>query len=256
MSYLLTKAVAAEAVAMVRPWFEHLARTGGVRGPDLHVVVALRSSKRSGLQHAFREAILHEESWGDQKSWKHRYDLIARSKAEVSWRTGLSTRVVVFTRPWLLEEGDTRWWGSVVLGNIVVACSGVKPWHDEMISAAIAAACRAICLGRMHADLLPNQDFNFLGEEVPAEPAGPDEPIDCAASEMPGSPLPEDATPEEVDDQDPNILGDPTFGTRPRGAEKPPAARQRVIAIGPVTRVPPKPASGPGEYRVPPGSGT
>ena len=72
-------------------------------------------------------------------SWEHPFDKIARSKAQISARTGRSTAEV---RPHHRLEDDTVWWGSVVLDDIVVACSGVEPWFDEMFSMWIAATIR------------------------------------------------------------------------------------------------------------------
>jgi len=75
--------------------------------------------------------------------WAKPYDEFAQAKAMISWRTGLSSRVVQQTMPHLVESGDTVWWGSVVLDGLIVAASGVMPEHDEMLALYFAGACRA-----------------------------------------------------------------------------------------------------------------
>jgi len=64
---------------------------------------------------------------------------IARSKAEISWRTGLTTRDVVSNHPEYLREGDAIYPGSTVQNGLIVAISGFPPdqW-DEALSMKLA----------------------------------------------------------------------------------------------------------------------
>lgn len=78
--------------------------------------------------------------FGDKTKWEHDYQSIALSKAEISVRTRKATAEL---EPHYLLKGDTVYWGSVVLDDIVVACSGVEPYYDEMFSMWIAAAIKA-----------------------------------------------------------------------------------------------------------------
>ena len=64
---------------------------------------------------------------------------IARSKAEISWRTGLSSREVVTSHPEYLRPGDTIHPGSTIRGGLIVAISGFPPdQHDESLSGKLA----------------------------------------------------------------------------------------------------------------------
>ena len=89
-------------------------------------------------------SILYEYSHGNPEHWKYEFQKIARSKAMISWRTGLSTRVVQLTAPHLLIEGDTIYYGSVVIDGIVVAVSGFKQDIDELFAGMIALACKGL----------------------------------------------------------------------------------------------------------------
>lgn len=68
-------------------------------------------------------------------------DQIAMDKAEVSWRTGKSTRDAGRFSDMLGEHNDCAWYGSVVttIDEIrqVVAVSGLTAVHDEYLAAII-----------------------------------------------------------------------------------------------------------------------
>ena len=64
----------------------------------------------------------------------------------MSWRHGMSTHEIQTLAPHMLVTGDTVYYGSVISNGIVVACSGVQPYFDEMISAWVLAACKALCI--------------------------------------------------------------------------------------------------------------
>jgi fructose-1,6-bisphosphatase/inositol monophosphatase family enzyme len=61
---------------------------------------------------------------------------VASSKFAISHETGLSTSQVPLHRR---RFGDTRYYGSVVLENVIVAGSGFQAYYDEMVSYTIAA---------------------------------------------------------------------------------------------------------------------
>ncbi len=86
---------------------------------------------------------MHSEYFGEVKEWEDQYDLIAHDKAVLTARTGLPSRDVQLLHPELLEKGDTKFWGSAIVGNIIVACSGVEPYFDEMFAWQYAYAIRA-----------------------------------------------------------------------------------------------------------------
>ena len=133
---VLDRAMASDAIARVSPYIESLF-SGPAKRTHLHVVVGTRTDDG-------QVTYLASRSFGERSEWEHAYDDIADGKLAISARTGLSSREVQLMRPELLEEDDVMFWGSVVVGNIVVACSGVQPWFDEAIAYALAYLCRAL----------------------------------------------------------------------------------------------------------------
>lgn len=132
---------------------------------DLHVVVM--NQHRQYEQYRFRDAVLHEESFGERAEWEHPYHLHARSKALVSWRTGLPSRLVRKCMPQLSHYGDTAFWGSVALDGIIVGASGVQSEYDEAVAMSVAAWLRALYSGRDKERLEKGDEF--LGGQVASE---------------------------------------------------------------------------------------
>ncbi len=85
---------------------------------------------------------LYETSVGTRENWPSEFDKIARSKALQLWR-GQNTDGNTDVMPHLLFPGDTPKWGGVKRHGIVVACSGVQPYFDQMISGWVADALKA-----------------------------------------------------------------------------------------------------------------
>jgi hypothetical protein len=79
--------------------------------------------------------VLYEHSEGDTASSNHEYDEIARCKALQLWHGRNDDRTDCI--PHLLFNGDTPYYGGVKRGDIVVTCSGFKPWLDKMVSGMI-----------------------------------------------------------------------------------------------------------------------
>ena len=99
----------------------------------LHVVVMVPYFVSDGrvLPHT-----LIEHSYGNKSEWPWPFDEIARSKAQQLWdgRNFGGTDV----KPHLMVVGDAPYWGGVRRDGIVVACSGIQPWLDRMVSGMIA----------------------------------------------------------------------------------------------------------------------
>ncbi|MDB5194093.1 MAG: hypothetical protein JWN50_107 [Parcubacteria group bacterium] len=111
---------------------------------------------RDGNPHMLCEYSLNEELW----EWSYR--LIARSKAKQLWedRNDGGTDIV----PHLLFNGDTPYWGGVKRQGIVVACSGVQPWFDKMISGIIADMLIAMAYEAWDKSKDKKDDVCFIGE--------------------------------------------------------------------------------------------
>jgi hypothetical protein len=78
-----------------------------------------------------------------------RFADIAAAKAETSWKTGLSSRVVQQNAPYLYGPGMTKWGGSVVENGLVVAFSGVEAVFDEAIAGNMLKWIVALCQHEM-----------------------------------------------------------------------------------------------------------
>lgn len=128
-------------VTFVLPGIEEAMRRKRVKRSHLHVVVL---NPRLPFKDGCSLPIMFEHSVGDPKEWEHEYDAIARSKARVTWRTGLPSREVVLMKPHLLLPDDTRYWGSAIVDGIITAVSGVEPYFDEAFSRMTSSVLSAI----------------------------------------------------------------------------------------------------------------
>lgn len=77
------------------------------------------------------------------------YDNVVEEKAEVSWRTGRSSREIQQTAPHLYQEDDVKWGGSVVRDDLIVSFSGVQAEFDEWIAGMMADLLIAMCRNAM-----------------------------------------------------------------------------------------------------------
>lgn len=138
----LTSQQAKEAFdAFVKPSIKHAMHQQHVNKSHLHVVVLQPGAP---YVEGAELPILFETSFGDREDWDEwgglSYHDFAYGKARLSWRTGLSSREVVLTKPHLLRPGDCRLWGSSVYSGVIVGVSGVQPFFDEMIAVMTSAA--------------------------------------------------------------------------------------------------------------------
>lgn len=148
MSHLLTREVAQQAVEFVLPAVMRLIEGKTFKRGDLHIVIAKVGLIPNSMAFTLwcEEGILYEHSIGDRGAWYLDFGHIARSKCYLSWRHGMSTQMLQARAPYLLELGDTVYYGSAVSDELVVACSGVQPYFDQMISSWVLEACRALCI--------------------------------------------------------------------------------------------------------------
>jgi len=80
----------------------------------------------------------HQQSLGQPEQWDKPYDELARQKARQAWRNRSPNIYQQLVHPSSLQEDDVLFMGTFVYGDIVVACSGVQPWYDMLISGWIA----------------------------------------------------------------------------------------------------------------------
>ena len=138
--------------SLLEDCFDRLVRSKMVEFGETNaaVCVAIRAQREE-----FDDCILGEVKGNVDPNVPHsgNTDRIARSKCGISFNTGFSTREVTLLKPDLLAPGDTRYAGSVVVDDLIVATSGLHDWIDELISRQIAAEilCR---IGRLHALML------------------------------------------------------------------------------------------------------
>ena len=134
-------------------------RGGYIKREHLAVIVTGTSVIHpQPLDVKFEDHLLLREAIGDPKQWEHNYDGIALAKARESVRTGQATATLP---PHYLQKHDTVYWGSVVREDIVVACSGVQPYYDEMFSGWLADAIKAVAKDRFarYQDEFPEENY-------------------------------------------------------------------------------------------------
>jgi hypothetical protein len=142
-SYFLDAATAAEAVEMCLPMIRSAMDSGAV-GESGFLYLVLMDPRKTPANSSFDEAILYEYSVGDRSKWDADYRGFAIAKAKVAWKAGMDAHQVQELKPWLLEEGDTVLWGSVVVDGITVAASGAHAWFDEAFAGAVAMCLKAL----------------------------------------------------------------------------------------------------------------
>jgi hypothetical protein len=103
---------------------------------------------------------IYEHSVGNPKEWEAPFDNIAKCKALQLWTKRNDDRTGVI--PHLLFPGDTPYWGGVDRSGIVVACSGVQPWFDKMISGIVADIIVALAHDAYEKYKVENPDIDFL----------------------------------------------------------------------------------------------
>ena len=127
-SFLLSAELAKKAVEMAKPSILAMMQSGQFKRPELHIVVMNPATKPWEVEDP-ASAILYEESIGTPEKWQKPYGEIARAKAIASWRTGLPTRDLVQTMPYLLvaneDRSDSVYPGSAVLFGIANGSSRV-----------------------------------------------------------------------------------------------------------------------------------
>ncbi len=147
---LLDQAAAREAVELARPSIEKALQREGVSGERVLHIVVMDPAARPG-DVPFEDAILHEASIGDPRTWQADYRSFARAKAALAWRAGCDTHVVQEFRPHLLQQGDSLLWGSAYRDGLVVGVSGAHPWFDEAFANTVAGFLLAIAQERARA---------------------------------------------------------------------------------------------------------
>ncbi len=159
---ILTTDLVEKAFDQVAPLIEQILDSGITKRTHLAVAVSATPIIRlspAGISFDESDCYL-VAGFGDKSAWKYPYDKIALSKAEKSVRTG---RPSAELQPHYLLEGDTIYWGSVVLDDIVVACSGVEPYYDEMFAMWIAAAIKAETKRAFDEYRQQNPNHDFIG---------------------------------------------------------------------------------------------
>lgn len=151
-SYLLTKGWACTATDRIFELFCRFPTNGKILA-----IVIMDPGKPFGSGVTFEDAILCNLSYGNPSE---EYALIALEKAEVTWRTGLPSHVVEQQAPHLLKARNTKWGGSAIHEGIVVACSGIEWYLDQLFSQIIAATCAALAIGEM--EKVMKSDATFM----------------------------------------------------------------------------------------------
>lgn len=139
---ILTPEIAQDAIRFLRPEIEQILRLFAKRQHLAIVVTAVEAINPRDRSKSFKNSCLAVASIGNKADWEHDYEAVALSKAELSVRTGLDTYKLP---PHYRLAGDTVYSGSVVIDGIVVACSGVEGYLDEMIAGLIAVFVKGLC---------------------------------------------------------------------------------------------------------------
>jgi hypothetical protein len=137
-SVYLTTARATQALELAEPSILKLLQTVGSR-KSLHIVILGSDGE-----------ILLEKSVGpDADADKERLATcihIARSKAQIHFRTGRPSAEIQSRSPGSLRVGDTIWGGSASHEGIIAAASGIQGFYDEAIAGIVASILWGLCM--------------------------------------------------------------------------------------------------------------
>lgn len=133
-SRFLTRELAAAVVEEMREEIRSLLRQHDA--PCLHMVFldpCLVMEGWVGDNTLYEECVLPDGITQPDESMDL-YIQIARKKAEITARTGLSTGDIRRHQAYLFRRGDSRYAGSAIVDNIIVAVSGLPDHLDEEVS--------------------------------------------------------------------------------------------------------------------------
>lgn len=124
----MTKETFEQAIEIAMPTIEKLINDNVVDRTHLHIYAG-----------GVNEGVIAEKSIGAPAGEENEIQRIALSKFKLTQEHKMPTRDIVQKKPHVLGlPGTTIWWGSWIESDIVVACSGVQAWMDEMISKLVA----------------------------------------------------------------------------------------------------------------------
>jgi hypothetical protein len=152
-----TRELHEQAYALCKPAIDLLLEQYAKR-KHYHIVVM--DPRKKPWESSFRDAVLAEFSEGKDE-WAHDYRKIARSKAEQAWRNQQANIITQMLAPATLRSGDTFYYGSFEYHGVIVACSGVEPYFDMLISGWIALAYQQLAQHYVetHKKAYPNEDY-------------------------------------------------------------------------------------------------
>lgn len=165
MSAILTLTMARKAVDLTIPSLDAMAEQGVIKRPHRYIVVMSGSTNLKSTAHelwADPHVSIYEFPFGDRAEWTGDYGRIARSKAMLTHFHRMPTQIIQERCPYLLEEGDTTYFGSAYADGLTVACSGVEPWFDEMISWWVLSAIRALSIDAVKKNRVPIDENGFV----------------------------------------------------------------------------------------------
>ncbi len=130
MLHQFDEALCSGVAGALRPMIEGQMESGLLNRSVFHMIFGVRHPESPW----FKEIYSTRFGTQDPSQWEWPYDEIATSKASITGRTGLPSRIVQLEKPHLLLPGDTLYWGSWIEGDYLVAASGVQSYFDEYFS--------------------------------------------------------------------------------------------------------------------------
>lgn len=153
MSVLLTRSDVEGVVRALRPSIELFLERFAKR-QDLAILVLDPASANEPVP-------LYSLNLGNPDDWEYNYEYYAAGKAAVCLREKCDSDRVKSERPFRYQPGDPPYAGGVYVEGLVVACSGVEGYFDQMIAHWIAAGCRAIATHRFQKEVI-DQDLDAI----------------------------------------------------------------------------------------------
>lgn len=134
--HLLTKELTARALDVATASIWSMIDDGIVR--HVHVMIAIRDTTTSSRPYE----LIADRSFGRRQDWSQSYDDQARGMLRITARTGLPAGEVQDRQPECLEHNDVMESGSVIYGDVMVACACDDPCFNETIAIMVAGLCR------------------------------------------------------------------------------------------------------------------
>lgn len=140
---IINQTLVLQAIEMARPTAEVIIHTPGANwGPTWVEGRVMAPGLTHPIPFIFGQQTDWDPAWGPVRDFRS----IALFKLAVVMREEKPTSVIVFIKPWLLQDGELLYSGGAHRDGVSVACSGIKGRADEAIGDVVIDCIQLLAL--------------------------------------------------------------------------------------------------------------